>query len=424
MSAIVTAAFDGAGLPQFIEKVLCINDILGDDELRSILLKLESHSDKEKFGFVCKRWLQVQSSERKKICARAGPDMLRRLAGRFTRLVELDLSQSPARSFYPGVSDSDLSVIAASFSCLRVLNLHNCKGVTDDGMKAIGTGLSILQSLDVSECRKLTDKGLSSVAHGCHDLRILRVAGCRFITDKLLEDLSRNCACLEDLGLQGCSNISDFGLVTLVEGCKKLKCLDINKCSKIGDRGICSVARACSTSLKTLKLLDCSRVTNESVLILAEFCRNLESLIIGGCKDISDESMSLLASACCSNLQSLRMDWCLNISDSSLDCILRHCSKLEVLDVGCCEQITDAAFQGLGSEYCKIDLKIFKFSNCPKITVVGIAKLLSSCNHLEYLDARSCPHVTKAVCEDAGLQFPASCKVNFSGNVAEPDVLF
>lgn len=105
-----------------------INERLGDDELRAVLSRLEDDKDKEVFGLVCKRWLHLQSTERRKLCARAGPHMLNRLAARFTRLRELDLSQSVSRSFYPGVTDSDLSVIAAAFSSLRLLNLQNCKG--------------------------------------------------------------------------------------------------------------------------------------------------------------------------------------------------------------------------------------------------------------------------------------------------------
>ncbi|GKB05356.1 hypothetical protein Tco_0833551 [Tanacetum coccineum] len=67
---------------------------LRDDELRAILSKLETDKDKEVFGLVCKRWLFLQSTERKKLCARAGPHMLRKMAARFTRLKDLDLSQS------------------------------------------------------------------------------------------------------------------------------------------------------------------------------------------------------------------------------------------------------------------------------------------------------------------------------------------
>ncbi|MBA0772665.1 hypothetical protein Goshw_024368 [Gossypium schwendimanii] len=402
---------------------VCINDTLTDDELRSILSRLESDKDKEVFGLVCKRWLHLQSTERKKLSARAGSHMLSRMAARFTRVLELDLSQSVSRSFYPGVTDSDLAVIAEGFKCLKVLKLQNCKAITDRGLALIGGGLPSLQSLDASYCRKLTDKGLSAVADGCHDLRSLHLAGCRFVTDGLLFSLSRNCKNLVELGLQGCTNISDSGLADLVNGCQHIRFLDINKCSNVGDVGISKVAEVCSSSLKTLKLLDCYKVGDESIFSVSKFCKNLETLIIGGCRDVSDESIKSLAAACKNSLKNLRMDWCLNISDSSLSCILTQCKNLEALDIGCCEEVTDAAFEDLRNGEIEFSLKVLKISNCPKITVSGINMLLNQCNSLEYLDVRSCPHVTKAGCDEAGLVFPEYCKVNFTGSLSEPDVL-
>ncbi|CAI0415384.1 unnamed protein product [Linum tenue] len=401
-----------------------INEALTDDELRSILGKLEDDKDKEIFGLVCKRWLRLQSTERRKLAARAGPHMLQKMAARFSRLLELDLSQSVSRSFYPGVTDSDLAVIADGFKSLRLLNLHNCKGITDRGVTSIGQGLPALQSLDVSYCRKLTDKGLTAVAEGCPNLKSLHLAGCRFITDEILKSLSTYCTNLEELGLQGCSNITDSGLEDLVAGCRRIQFLDINKCSNVGDSGISSVSKACSASLRTLKLLDCYKVGDESIFSLARHCVNLETLIIGGCRDISDESMKSLANSCGRSLRNLRMDWCLNVSDSSLGCILSECRKLEALDIGCCEVITDAAFEGFGmGDENGMKLKVLKVSNCPKITVSGISLVLGKCRSLEYLDVRSCPFVTKLECDEAGLTFPESCKVNFNGSLNEPDVL-
>lgn len=112
-----------------MESMGSINETLRDDELRAVLGKLDSQRDKEVFGLVCKRWLHLQSTERRRLSARAGPHMLRKLAARFSRLHELDLSQSLSRSFYPGVTDSDLSVIANGFKSLRLLSLQNCKGI-------------------------------------------------------------------------------------------------------------------------------------------------------------------------------------------------------------------------------------------------------------------------------------------------------
>ncbi|CAK7337845.1 unnamed protein product [Dovyalis caffra] len=401
---------------------ICINDALTDDELRAILSKLENDKGKEIFGLVCKRWLKLQSTERKKLAARAGPHMLQKMAARFSRLIELDLSQSVSRSFYPGVTDSDIAVIADGFRCLKVLNLQQCKGISDKGMMSVGGGLSSLQSLNVSYCRKLTDKGLLAVAKGCQDLRSLHLNGCKFITDEVLSALSKNCPNLQELGLQGCTSVTDSGLANLVSGCRRIHFLDINKCSNVGDSGISNVSEACSSSLKTLKLLDCFRVGDKSILSLARFCKNLETLVVGGCRDISDESIKSLATSCGNSLKNLRMDWCLNISDSSLSCILTECRNLEALDVGCCGEVTDAAFHGLGTMETIMRLKVLKISNCPKITVTGIGMLLDKCNSLEYLDVRSCPHITKSGCDEAGLQFPDCCKVNYTGSLNEPDV--
>ncbi|XP_074307681.1 uncharacterized protein LOC141642707 [Silene latifolia] len=401
-----------------------INQVLGDDELRAILVKVEDEKDKEVFGMVCKRWLRLQSSERKKLSARAGPHMLRRVAARFTQLQHLDLSQSLSRSFYPGVTDSDLAVVASGFTCLRRLSLSNCKGVTDLGLEAIGSNLHTLQSLDVSYCRKLTDKGFSAIAQGCPDLRSLQLTGCKFITDAVLSSLSRNCPNMEELVLQGCTNITDSGLTLLVTACKQLNYLDLNKCTHVGDVGISTVAEACSISLKTLKLLDCYKVGDAGISALASFCKALETLIIGGCRNVSDKSLKPLALSCNSSLKNLRMDWCLSITDNSLICILSTCKNLEALDIGCCEEVSDASFGHLGkAENYAANLKVLKMCNCPKITTSGIAMLIDSCKLLEYIDVRSCPHITKTGLHLAGIEFPKTCKVNFNGSLTEPQVL-
>ncbi|KAL0662399.1 hypothetical protein Bca4012_099236 [Brassica carinata] len=41
--------------------------------------------------------------------------------------------------------------------------------------------------------------------------------------------------------------------------------------SNVGDAGVSSVAKACASSLKTLKLLDCYKVGDESISSLAQF---------------------------------------------------------------------------------------------------------------------------------------------------------
>ncbi|MED6219782.1 hypothetical protein PIB30_038997, partial [Stylosanthes scabra] len=87
---------------------LYINYTLADDELRSILAKLENEKDKEIFGLVCKMWLRLQSTERKKLATRGVHTCFIEW---LICLLELDLSQSVSPSFYPGVTDSDLKLV-------------------------------------------------------------------------------------------------------------------------------------------------------------------------------------------------------------------------------------------------------------------------------------------------------------------------
>ncbi|XP_072958090.1 uncharacterized protein [Typha angustifolia] len=400
---------------------ICINEVLTDDELRAVLAKLERGEEKDAFGLVCKRWLRVQSSERRRLRLRAGPAMLRGLAGRFPGLLELDLSQSVSRSFFPGVIDADLDVIASGFRNLRALNLQNCKGVTDVGMITLGDCLLSLQSLDVSHCRKLTDKGLTAVALGCRSLKRLYLSGCKSVTDNLLCALSTSTLQLEELELAGCNKITDSGLSSLANGCHHIKCLDVSKCSKVGDVGVSRIAEVSSSSLMSLKLLDCYHVDDKCIFALAKSCHNLKTLVIGGCRDITDESIISLVLACCHSLRTLRMDWCSNITDESMRCVLSNCRYLVALDIGCCDKITDGAFQVLGTQGFESRLKVLKASNCTRITVAGVAMVLQCCKALEYLDVRSCPHVTRLGCEQAGLQFPLCCRINFDGSLSESE---
>jgi F-box/leucine-rich repeat protein 2/20 len=292
-------------------------------------------------------------------------------------------------------------------------------GITDVGMVKIGEGLPCLQTLDVSHCKKLSDKGLKVVALGCQNLRKLHITGCRLITDNLLHVVSKSCLNLEELGAAGCNSITDAGITALADGCHNMKSLDISKCSKVGDPGVCKIAEISASSLLSLKLLDCSKVGNKSIYSLAKFCCNLEALIISGCRDISDEPIEALALACCNSLRSLRMDWCLKITGASLRSLLRNCKLLAAIDVGCCDQITDAAFQGMETNMFRSELRALKINNCVCLTVVGVSSVIESCNALEYLDVRSCPQVTRLSCVQAGLQFPSGCKVNFEGSLSE-----
>ncbi|TKY50691.1 F-box/LRR-repeat protein 20 [Spatholobus suberectus] len=413
---------------------LCINNVLVDDLLRLILGRLENRTDRKTFGLVCKRWLPLQSMETKKLSANLGlKRVLGRVAGRFTGVVELELFS---------ILDSDIAVIAPRFPCLRVLNLCYCPGIIDDGMKAIGEGLPLLRILNLSHCEKLTDEGLSAVAKGCHDLRVLDVSycknltdeglsavaeGCRelraldvsyckLVTDVVLKALSKNCPNLGMLELQYCIRITDDGLISLASGCQRIKLLDISYCFNVSDVGVSSISMSCSSYLKTLKLTDCFNIGDATISTLAKSCGHLEFLIIFGCHYVSAAAIRSLATARGSSLKLLDVSWCPNISDSEVSNILSECRNLEVLSIGGCRQVTDAAFQRISNEEPGLSLKILNVRCCPKITVAGIGIIVRKCTSLDHLDVGSCAQITQGGLDEAGFRFPQRCRINFSSS--------
>ncbi|GKD02080.1 hypothetical protein Tco_1172354, partial [Tanacetum coccineum] len=49
--------------------------------------------------------------------------------------------------------------------------------------------------------------------------------------------------------------------------------MDVNKCTNVGDIGIPTIAEAYSTSLRTLKLLDCYKLGYKSILAVVNLCK-------------------------------------------------------------------------------------------------------------------------------------------------------
>jgi F-box and leucine-rich repeat protein 2/20 len=91
------------------------------------------------------------------------------------------------------------------------------------------------------------------------------------------------------------------------------------------------------------------------------------------------------------------------------------------IDVGCCDQITNASFLDREGNEFHAKLRILKISSCARFTVAGVSNVVESFKDLKYIGLRSCPLITKDSCEQAVLQFPSGCKVNFDVSFFESD---
>ena len=81
------------------------------------------------------------------------------------------------------------------------------------------------------------------------------------------------CAQLERLTMGGAVQINDRAIAEVIPKFKRLLALDISQVD-LGDDGLCAVAETCRL-LQGLNVSQCSRLTDRSVMVVAENCHNL-----------------------------------------------------------------------------------------------------------------------------------------------------
>lgn len=319
---------------------------------------------------------------------------------------------------------------------LEELILEGCFGIDDDGLAVINQGSQSLKALDLSSCQNVSQVGLSSLTSGTKCLQKLTLAygsavtvdlacslqklsklqsvkldGC-LVTCAGLQAIGNSCFSLQELSLSKCSGVTDKGLTSIVKRHKELRKLDITCCRNITYVSITHIANACR-SLTCLRMESCTLVPREAFVLIGQRCHLLEELDLTD-NEIDDEGLKSISK--CSKLAILKLGICLNITDEGLTHIGNHCSKLLELDLYRSMEITDSGIHAIARgcsgleminvSYC-IDItdrslislaKCAKLSTlecrgCPLVTSLGIAAIAVGCKRLTKLDIKKCYNV-------------------------------
>jgi hypothetical protein len=110
---------------------------------------------------------------------------------------------------------------------------------------------------------------ISCIAALMPDIRTLDIAGSRHLSTGPFKELSLNCTSLESLDLRGCTRVDDESLVLIF-------------------------ASASRYSLRSVNLCGCTSITNTPIEFLAANCTKLHSLNLVDCMRISDASLTRL----------------------------------------------------------------------------------------------------------------------------------
>lgn len=204
-----------------------------------------------------------------------------KVAEHFYNLTVLDLNASSNC-----VSDFTMQLINRYLIKLHVLNLDGCGRITDAGITGIGFVNEYHDRYSHSRSKFLrTSKKANFSIQRLNQLRILRLAGCYHISDQSLKEFKFNE--LRELVIGRCPQITINGIRLIIDQCPGIETLDLESGKNITDKCVELISLKLRR-LKTLKLICCTQLTNDSMHCIAVNCKVLKVLICIHCFSYTD----------------------------------------------------------------------------------------------------------------------------------------
>ncbi|PWA83776.1 Leucine-rich repeat, cysteine-containing subtype [Artemisia annua] len=239
------------------------------------------------------------------------------------------------------LSDAGLKALVAAAPALRSVNLGCCSLLTVDAINNLADKLGpVLKELYIDECfdldakrilpalLKLEQLEVLSVAHNesvnnsfikkfvaarGHNMKELVLANCTKLTDKALRAISKSCPGLCAIDLTNVSKLTDKSLAHLANGCQNIQILKFCR-NMFSDEAVAAYLEAYGARLRELSLNHVNKVAHHTAISLAKHARNLETLDLSFCREMTNEALGLIADSCLS-LKTLKLFGCTQITN-------------------------------------------------------------------------------------------------------------
>lgn len=323
------------------------------------------------------------------------------------KIVHLDLSGCEQ------ITQEGYKFISMGCSCLTTVILNELPGLRDDCIQALTSECRTLRNVSILNSPFLSDASFKCLA-SCRRLHKIRVEGNNRLTDASVKVLAKSCPMLDHVYLVDCPRITDLALKALA-AFKHLNVVNVADCVRIQDAGVRQIVEGPSgAKMKELNLTNCVRVSDVTLLRIAQRCHNLVYASFCYCEHVTDAGVELLGtlpsltsldlSGCNiqdqgvaalgnnSKFRDITLAECPNITDLGLQKMCQRCRQLENLNVSHCEGLTDNAIKNLA--FCCRLLRTLNLAGCNKLTDSSLQYLSGVCHYIESLDLSGCIHIT------------------------------
>ncbi|XP_033861479.3 F-box/LRR-repeat protein 4-like isoform X2 [Acipenser ruthenus] len=280
--------------------------------------------------------------------------------------------------------------------------------VNDSALDHLQSRCTLIQRLNLSWSG---NRGAITLAGFCRFLKVcgsqlvcLELACCHFLNEACLEVIAQMCPNLQELNLSSCDRLHPqaFSHISKLVGLRRL----ILYRTKIEQTALLSILNFC-TDLRHLNLGSCIMIEDYDMIasMISAKSKNLKSLDIWRCKNITEKGITELVSGC-RLLEELDLGWCSTLQ-SSTGCFVhlaRHLPKLRKFFVTANRTVCDTDIEELAAN-CP-NLQHLDILGTRMVSPASLRKLLQSCKDLLLLDVSFCSQIDTRVVQELTVQFP------------------
>jgi hypothetical protein len=132
---------------------------------------------------------------------------------------------------------------------------------------------------------------------------------------------------------------------------------------------------------------DYPSLTDDSLMMVARCCPNLNLVVIKLCSDITEDAFVFLVNHC-SGLTSINMDGCWDVGDRLLMAVATDCKNLTSLSAVGCNELTDEGIASIADGCQKLTL--LNVAHC-YLTIESMLTIAIGCPRLTTLNFTGCP---------------------------------
>ncbi|KAK3034494.1 hypothetical protein RJ639_032483 [Escallonia herrerae] len=244
------------------------------------------------------------------------------------------------------LSDVGLGSLLSSAPVLRSINLSQCSLLTSDGINRLADSLgSVLRELYLDDCQSIDAMLIFHALSKMENLEVLSLVGLQTVCDDFVSQfLALSGNNIKELVLTDCSKLTDSSLKVIAKSCSGLRAIDLSNLSKLTDLTLGYLANGCQ-AIQMLKMCR-NAFSDEAIAAYLETSGEpLTELSLNNVNKVARNTAISLARRS-RNLLSLDLSWCRNLTNEAVGLIADSCSSLKVLKLFGCTQITNVFLDG------------------------------------------------------------------------------